>query len=147
MLRLIKQSKWIFSYSEKERRANVTAVNLFFSALLGTSLGSMGSMGSSSLHEYAFKIIVLAGAVTAIFTIAFTERRRMMVTMTITLAILFAFVISLPGVRLNQDMQRLSVMLAIWLGNLLLIRFTPAAGETRRKDPTLPEEEAEPSIT
>jgi predicted membrane channel-forming protein YqfA (hemolysin III family) len=135
----------MFSYSDQERRANIAAVNLFFSALLGASLGSMASL---SKYDFTMTIIILTGAVTGIFTIAFTDRRRMMVMMGGILVFVLACMSYLPNFPMHADMQRLTIALLIWLVTLLAVRFAPSAVEepSKKKDPIHQLEEPEVSF-
>jgi hypothetical protein len=137
--------KWMFSYSDQERRANIAAVNLFFSALLGASLGSMVSL---SKYNFTMTIIILTGAVTGIFTIAFTDRRRMMVITGAMLAFVLACMSYLPNFPMQADTQRLTIALLIWLITLLAVRFTPSAVEegAMKKRPSDQIEEPEVSF-
>ena len=64
--------KALLSYPDNERRATAAGVNLFFSALLGANVGMMNDM---PLNDYFKMMVLLTGAVTAIFTIAVSERR------------------------------------------------------------------------
>jgi hypothetical protein len=136
--------KWMFSYSDQERRANIAAVNLFFSALLGASLGSMVSL---SKYDFTMTIIILTGAVSAIFTIAFTDRRRMMVTTGAMLAFVLACMSYLPNFPIHADMQRLTIALLIWLITLLAVRFAPSAVEETAKKKYPPPQIDEPEVS
>jgi predicted membrane channel-forming protein YqfA (hemolysin III family) len=136
--------KWMFSYSDQERRANIAAVNLFFSALLGASLGSMVSL---SKYDFTMTIILLTGAVTSIFTIAFTDRRRMMVMTGAMLAFMLACMSYLPNFPMHENMQRLTIALLIWLVTLLAVRFAPSALEEPGKKKHSPPQIEEPEVS
>jgi hypothetical protein len=112
--------KWVISYSETQQKANIAAVNLFFSALLGASLGAMRDL---PLWDYGVTITLLVGAGGAIFT--FSERRRMMVLMSIVFRIMLAGVIASPNLHMHADMQCMALALIIGLVTLLAIRASP----------------------
>lgn len=135
--------KWMVSYSATERKANIAAVNLFFSALLGASLGSMGAL---PLWDYGATIVLLVGAVGAIFTIAFSERPRMIVVMSLALGFMLTAVIASPDLRIHDDMQRLALALIIWLAILLAIRISPGV-ENAAKTAAPPPEDEESFLT
>ncbi|MFN3943872.1 MAG: hypothetical protein ACK4K7_02935 [Allosphingosinicella sp.] len=123
--------KALFTYSASERRAAMTAINLFFSALLGASLGAMSEM---PLERYAMIIIVLVAAVSSIFVVAYSERKATILSTGIVLAALLAGTIWSPTLRLPEDMQRLSVALLIWVTTLVGTRYWPAAAPRESAD-------------
>jgi|GEM_PF-3232822 len=112
------------TYSEGERRAAMNAVNLFFSALLGASLGAMGEM---PLERYALTIMLLVAAVSSVFVIAYSERGSTIISTSLCLALVLMLCLWSPSFRLPDEMQRLSVALLIWVLTLLATRFWPTA--------------------
>ena len=117
----------LLSYSGDERRATINGVNLFFSALLGANLGTLGDV---PLDEYFQLIVILVGAVTAILTLAITRRRSTAIWTGFAIALLIFAIAILPGQRaqaLADDFQRMAITLAVWLVMLLTVRFTPEA--------------------
>src|SRR5688500_11470860 len=118
----------LISYSGDERRATISGVNLFFSALLGANLGTLGDV---PLDQYFQLTIILVGAVTAILTIAITRRRSMAIWSGLAVALLIfviAFVLGRRMGDLADDFQRMAITLGVWLVMLLVVRFTPEAG-------------------
>ena len=119
----------LISYAGDERRATISGVNLFFSALLGANLGTLGDV---PLDQYLQLTIILVGAVTAILTIAITRRRSMAIWSGLAVALLIFAIAFLPGRRMGEladDFQRMAITLGVWLIMLLVVRFTPEAGE------------------
>jgi hypothetical protein len=116
--------KAVFSYPEKERRASLDGVNLFFSALLGANVGVMNDM---PLNDYFKMILLLSGAVSAVFTIAVSERRSVMWTTALAFAVILLAMGVAPPVSSDesrQEFHRLVMTMAVWLAMLLLLRFT-----------------------
>ena len=117
----------LISYSGDERRATISGVNLFFSALLGANLGTLGDV---PLDEYFQLVVILVGAVTAILTIAITRRKLTAIWSGLAIALLIVVIAILPGRRMGEladDFQRMAITLAVWLTMLLVVRFTPEA--------------------
>ena len=121
--------KALFSYPEKELRATTDGVNLFFSALLGANVGVMNDM---PLNDYFKMILLLTGAVTAVFTMAVSERRSVFWSTGLAFAIILLGLGVAPPVtseESRQEFHRLVVTMGVWLGMLLLLRFTPTTNE------------------
>ena len=117
----------LISYSGDERRATISGVNLFFSALLGANLGTLGDV---PLDQYFQLTIILVGAVTAILTIAITRRRSMAIWSGLAVALLVFVIAFVLGERMGElvdDFQRMAITLGVWLTMLLVVRFTPEA--------------------
>ena len=117
----------LISYAGDERRATISGVNLFFSALLGANLGTLGDV---PLDQYLQLTIILVGAVTAILTIAITRRRSMAIWSGLAVALLIfviAFVVGRRMGELADDFQKMAITLGVWLVMLLVVRFTPEA--------------------
>ena len=135
----------LISYSGDERRATITGVNLFFSALLGANLGTLGDV---PLDEYFQLIIILVGAVTAILTIAITRRRAMAIWSGLAVALIVGVIAFLPGRRMGEladDFHRMAITLGVWLAMLLVVRFTPEAERSEQADEVDSEELELPS--
>ena len=116
----------LITYTQDERRATMAGVNLFFSALLGANLGALSDI---PLGRYFQMILLLVGAVTAILTIAVSNRPTTVVSTAIALAVVLGSITLIPdfaGKGLAEDLQRMSVTLAVWLAMLLTVRLTPA---------------------
>lgn len=119
----------LFTYSADERRATIAGINLFFSALLGANLGVLSDI---PLADYVKLILLLAGAVMAVLTIAVAKRRITVISTSVSLATILACVAIVPGFGvegMEGNVNRMAVTLAVWLVMLLMVRFTPSAGE------------------
>ena len=128
--------KTLLTYTQDERRATLTGINLFFSALLGANLGGLSEVG---LTDYAKYVILLAGAVTGVLTIGVAQRRSTVISTALAFAVVLGSIIVVPGI-VGEDFRRMAVTLIIWLVLLLLVRFTPA---TEGPSGPLPLDEAE----
>jgi hypothetical protein len=62
----------LLAYTAAEKRGMVDGIGLFFGALLGTNLGSIGDL---SKGEYAILIVLLAGTVMSLRIFSTTDRR------------------------------------------------------------------------
>jgi hypothetical protein len=97
--------------------------------LLGANVGVMNDM---PLDDYFKMILLLSGAVSAVFTIAVSERRSVIWTTAFAFAIILIGIGVAPPVpsdESRQEFHRLVMTMAVWLGMLLILRFTPAANE------------------
>ena len=123
--------KGLLAYSDDERRATLTGINLFFSALLGANLGAMNTM---PLGDYVQMVVILAGAVTAVLTLAVSKRRLIISTTALALALILAAILLVPEVGPDSDkgvMDRLAVTLGVWVAMLLVLRMTPSSDGDR----------------
>ena len=119
--------KGLLSYAQDERRATVAGINLFFSALLGANLGAMNSI---PLSEYFQMVLILAGAVTAVLTLAVSKRPVIMWTTGLLLLLIlapFVLVDDFGPNRIAGELDRLAVTLAVWVVMLLMVRATPSS--------------------
>ena len=121
--------KMFLSHTESERRSTLAGVNLFFGALLGAHLGTMGHV---PIDDYIFLIIMLAGAVTGIFLVASSTRKRVVWLTVLIYVAAFAAILLIPRLQppnMEDEMQRIIAMLVIWLGMMVLIRVMPVIPE------------------
>ena len=117
--------RMILSHTEGERRSTLAGVNLFFGALLGAHLGTMGEV---PIGDYIFLIMLLAGAVTGIFTVASSTRTRVIWLTLLIYVLVFAAILFFPEMQppnMESEIQRIIAMLAVWLAAMVLLRLTP----------------------
>ncbi len=116
----------IWTFTKGEKTGTIDGISLFFGALLGANLGTLGAL---PLYEYVKLILLLAGMVVAIRMVS-TSERRVYALATLALYVgLVAAMLFLPGLQpegLSQaDLNRLVATLAVWLGTTLLVEFYP----------------------
>jgi hypothetical protein len=117
--------KSLFQMTRGERRAAVAGVNLFFAALLGANLGSVGTV---SLKEHIYLSILVAGAVSGLFMAAVSSRRSKSVGILVGYAILLGTLVVAPVsllTNITTQFQTIVATLAVWTGFLLVMRLSP----------------------
>ncbi len=111
-----------FKMTAREYEASVTALNIFFGAVIGVSLGNIGEMPTS---EYVTTLIFTSSSVMAVLFVAYSERKLM--NLVITPMVLGAVwwadqspkeVLSLP--------PKVMPTLAVWLVLVLFIEVFKA---------------------
>jgi hypothetical protein len=112
--------------TDRERIGTTDGLNLFFGALLGANLGTLGSI---SLYEYSQFILFLAGTVMALRMISSTERRAYALGMLALFAGLIAIFWTVPDLKpeglAEGDMKRILLTVAIWVGAVALQELMP----------------------
>jgi hypothetical protein len=110
----------------RERVGTTDGLNLFFGALLGANLGTLGSL---SLSEYSQFILFLAGTVMALRMISSTERRAYALGM---LALFAGFIVlfwTVPDLKpeglADGDMKRILLTVSIWIGSVTMQELMP----------------------
>ena len=116
----------IWKQTKAERLGSVDGFNLFFGALLGANLGTLGTV---PLKDYVLLIILLAGTV-AVLRMISTSERRLYALGTLALYIgLLAMVFTndrmTPKGLSEGDLNRLAATLAVWIVAVLAIEFAP----------------------
>ena len=133
--------KFLFDQSESEKRAGIAAINLFFSVVLGANLGSINTL---DLYDYSVLLILLAGSVMAIYTIAVSRRRRVIWMTAGVYSVILGGVVLFPELRpdrMEEELLRIVVTLAIWLLLLMVARFSPLAEEPAGKGIVIDDED------
>lgn len=132
--------KSLFGHSVEEKKAVAAAVNLFFSVVLGANLGSINTL---ALNDYAVLLLLLAGAVMGIYTIAVTKRRRVAWSTAAVYALILGGMVLLPSLRparMEEELLRIVVTLAVWLLLLVVVRFSPLIAEPESGHPPMIED-------
>ena len=115
----------LLTYTSAEKRGMVDGIGLFFGALLGTNLGSVGNLGRV---EYAMLIVLLAGTVMALRIFSTTDRRRhgyLLLSLYSIIVYQFLFLSKVgKGIAL-ADRERLAITLGVWLAAVVLAELTP----------------------
>jgi predicted membrane channel-forming protein YqfA (hemolysin III family) len=122
--------KRLFRNTAGGKAGSLDGMNLFFGALLGANLGTLEGV---ALSDYVMMILVLAGTVMTIRIISTSNDRRHALRLLALYVALFAAIFLLPGQRPEgmaaDDFNRLAATLAIWVGCVLLIEFSPVRDE------------------
>ena len=106
----------------------IDGLNLFFGALLGANLGTVGAM---PLYDYVKLIVLLAATVMVIRMISTSDRRGYMMTMVALYALILVGLVMLPPLHpkgmSEGDLYRLIATLAIWMTFVVTSELTPVA--------------------
>jgi hypothetical protein len=109
-----------------EKLGTIDGINLFFGALLGANLGTLGTI---PIGEYVKLIALLAGLVMTIRLVSVSERRRYALGMLALYLVLVALILFVPITRPKglspDDLHRLAATLLIWVGATMLTEFYP----------------------
>jgi hypothetical protein len=116
----------LFRNTEGGKAGTIDGLNLFFGALLGANLGTVGQM---PLLSYLELILLLAGAVITLRMLSTSAKRRLMLFTIGFYGLLLAGIALLPefhpeGLAVN-DLYRLVVTLAVWILCVVAAELTP----------------------
>ena len=114
-----------WSQTEREKRGTVAGLGIFFGALLGANLGTLGEL---PLRDYIFLVILLAGAVVTIQMTMTSERRGYVVGTFAIYLVVMAMMYLLPDTRPEipeDDLLKLAATMGIWLVATLSVELTP----------------------
>lgn len=123
-----------FKQTRREKQGAIDGIGLFFGALLGANLGTIGEM---PLNGY-FQLIVLLAFTVMVLRIISTSERRGYAFLTIGLYVLTvpAFLL-LPGTRpeglSDTALARLLMTLAVWVSAVLLMELWPTLTPAERQ--------------
>lgn len=125
--------KSLFTQTRREKAGTVDGINLFFGALIGANLGTVGDLPAWS---YAQLMALLVGLVITIRHLTLSERRFYAFATLAAYVLLFGAVLYVPALGVEdlaeRDLHRLTLTLAIWIGATLLVEFLPV------RDPQAP---------
>ncbi|TMJ19941.1 MAG: hypothetical protein E6G92_09335 [Alphaproteobacteria bacterium] len=112
------------SQTPREKVAMADGIGLFFGALLGANLGTLGGL---SLYDYGVVIFVLACTVIALRMFSTSERRGYAYTLLATYAGVIAYVLyyQRPAGLAPADAARMMVTLGIWLAAVVFVELHP----------------------
>jgi len=114
----------LMSQTPREKIAMVDGINLFFGALLGANLGTLGGLG---FKDYASIVFVLAATVMALRMFSTSERR----VYAYSLLALYSGAVALflyfqrPAGLAPADATRLMITLGIWLAAVVFVELHP----------------------
>ena len=118
--------KGLFTQTRREKAGTIDGINLFFGALLGANLGVADRLPAMS---YAQVMALLAGLVVTIRIVSVSERRLYAYVSLAAYVVLMMVVLLVPALGIDglarDDLQRLALTLAIWVGATVLVEFMP----------------------
>ena len=118
--------KGLFTQTRREKAGTIDGINLFFGALLGANLGVADRLPAMS---YAQLMALLAGLVVTIRIVSVSERRLYAYFSLALYVVLMMVVLLVPALGIDglarDDLQRLALTLAIWVGATVLVEFMP----------------------
>ncbi|HKR24194.1 MAG TPA: hypothetical protein VJS15_02965 [Allosphingosinicella sp.] len=114
----------------REKLGYIDGVNLFFGALLGANLGTLGAM---PLTDYVVLIALLVALVMAIRTVSLSDRRLRALAMLAFCLAVFAAFLFVPGVQpegfARSDLERLAATILVWVAVTTTVEFYPTGGD------------------
>jgi hypothetical protein len=130
--------KSLFVSTPGGKAGAIDGLNLFFGALLGANLGTLGHL---PLFEYVKLIFLLAATVMTLRMVSTSERRLYMLVVLGAYAVLLAGLATLPALQPKglalEDLYRLIATLAVWVFFVLGTELSPV-----REDPAPRPEES-----
>jgi hypothetical protein len=117
----------IWQQTEREKHAHIAGLSLFFGALLGANLGTLGEL---PLKDYVFLVVLLLGAVATIQVAAASERRGYAVALILAYVLLLGLIYLAPDFGPDiprDDLEKMLATLAIWLGAVVMVEAAPTA--------------------
>ena len=106
---------------EREHRASMDALNLFFGAIVGVNFANQSAM---DVKDYAVLLFLTACLIALILIISNMSRR---IWSAIQLIIIFGayYLLTMVEKIVGEVDEKLVVTLAVWAGAALLFEFTP----------------------
>ena len=124
--------KRLLKNSQGGKAGTIDGLNLFFGALLGANLGTVGRM---PLLSYLELILLLAGAVITLRMLSTSTRRRMMLVTIGFYGLLLAGLALVPDFHPEglavDDLHRLMVTLAVWILCVMATELAPTEPDDR----------------
>jgi len=116
----------LWAQTKGEKLGTIDGINLFFGALLGANLGTLGTM---PIGEYVKLVALLAGLVMTIRLVSVSERRGYALAMLAFYLLLVGLILFVPITRpeglSSDDLNRLVATLVIWVSATMLTEFYP----------------------
>lgn len=129
MLKKLVDAKNYFKLTRKEYEASINALNLFFGAVIGVSLGSIAEIAT---REYVVLLISTATAVTTILFVSYSDRRYWSILlMLVALAALWWIGESKDNLLVLPS--KLMPTLGVWAAMAMVTEFTDLVPEESTK--------------
>jgi hypothetical protein len=117
----------------------IDGLNLFFGALLGANLGTLGAM---PLGDYVRLVVLLAGTVMVLRMLSTSERRGYMLGLTAVYAGIIVAILTIPKLQPKgmspNDLHRLVATLAVWMIFVVGSELTPVREVKPPEPPSAP---------
>jgi hypothetical protein len=113
--------------SQREYEASLNALNIFFGAIIGVSLGNIEAM---SVQDYVVLLLATAAMVSTILVVSYSHRRIWNVVVMFSL-LGFAWYIDIyraKGIDIDFP-EKLLPTLSVWAGLAILLEFTEKTSE------------------
>ena len=118
----------IWTQTQREKLGTIDGINLFFGALLGANLGTLGTV---PLDDYVKLVLLLVGLVVTIRIVSVSERRGYaygLLVFYLGLAAAFFFVPAFqPEGLAEADLNRVVATLAVWVTVTTVVELYPTA--------------------
>ena len=118
--------KSLFLQTKGEKAGTIDGLNLFFGALLGANLGTIGRM---PLGDYVELVLLLGALVMGLRIVSTSERRLLAVIMLVLVGGIAAYALGTGDFDRSGfsdgAFQRLQATLAIWVIGVLLVEISP----------------------
>jgi len=134
--------KSLLLQTRSEKAGTIDGLNLFFGALLGANLGTLGRM---PIGDYVELVIFLSAVVVGLRVVSTSERRLYAFGSLALLGAALAFRLGsgeYADAISGGDLQRLEATLAIWVGFALLVEVAPTYDPKPPAAPRAPDEAA-----
>jgi predicted membrane channel-forming protein YqfA (hemolysin III family) len=114
----------------RDRHGGVDGLNLFFGALLGANLGTLDGLKTT---DYVNLVLLLAGTVASLRMLSVSERRGLVLSTLVIYSGFLAVIFFTPKLHPKgmavDDLQKLVLTVAIWVGSVMLMEFWPRHDE------------------
>lgn len=110
----------LFRYTRKEYEASINALNIFFGAVIGISLGGIGDIPTM---DYVLLLVITATAVTAILFVTYSERQYWSILLT-GLVLLAMWSMNNGDDRVVELPPKLLPTLAVWAAMAVSTEFS-----------------------
>ncbi|MEL6875896.1 MAG: hypothetical protein AAGM33_10510 [Pseudomonadota bacterium] len=120
MKKLLARLNNYFKYTRKEYEASINALNIFFGAVIGISLGSIGDIPTM---DYVLLLVVTATAVTSILFVTYSERQYWSILL-VGLVLFALWSMSNGDDRVIDLPPKLLPTLAVWAVMAISTEFT-----------------------
>ncbi|WP_422343210.1 hypothetical protein [Parasphingorhabdus sp.] len=130
MKKLLGSFNNLFKFTRKEYEASINALNIFFGAVIGISLGSIGDIPTK---DYVLLLVLTVTAVTAILFVTYSERRYWSIFLAgLTLYAMWSMDQSSDGII---DLPpKLLPTLGVWGALAIITEFSDIIKETPTED-------------
>lgn len=129
MLEKLVGAKNYFKLTRKEYDASINALNLFFGAVIGVSLGSIDEIAT---REYVILLISTATVVTTILFVSYSDRRHWSILLMLV-ALVVLWWIGASKDNLLVLPSKLMPTLGVWASMAIVTEFTDIVPEEDKK--------------